>query len=52
MSRVGWVLRMALVIGAGALLLTAVTVAVAPRIWRIANAHDEIPVEPEFEDED
>ncbi|HTH06126.1 MAG TPA: biosynthetic peptidoglycan transglycosylase, partial [Ilumatobacteraceae bacterium] len=40
---------MALVIGAGALLLTAVTVAVAPRMWRIANAHDETPVElPDF----
>ena len=49
MSRVSWVLRMALVIGAGALLLTAVMVAVAPRMWRIANAHDEIPVElPDF----
>ena len=49
MSRVSWVLRMALVIGAGALLLTAITVAVAPRMWRIANAHDETPVElPDF----
>ena len=49
MSRLSWVLRMALVIGAGALLLTAVTVAVAPRMWRIANAHEEIPVElPDF----
>ena len=42
-------LRMALVIGAGALLLTAITVAVAPRMWRIANAHEETPVElPDF----
>ena len=49
MSRVSWVLRMALVIGAGALLLTAITVAVAPRMWRIANAHEETPVElPDF----
>ena len=49
MSRVSWVLRMALVVGAGALLLTAITVAVAPRLWRIANAHEETPVElPDF----
>ena len=40
---------MALVIGAGALLITASVVAVAPRLWRIANAHSEIPVElPDF----
>ena len=40
---------MALVVGAGALLLTSIITAVAPRIWRIANAHDEQPVElPDF----
>ncbi len=40
---------MALVIGAGALLITASVVAVAPRLWRIVNAHQEIPVElPDF----
>ena len=49
MLRLSWVVRMALVVGAGALLLTAVTVAIAPRMWRIANAHEEIPVElPDF----
>lgn len=42
---------MALVIGAGALLMTASVVAVAPRLWRIANAHEETPVElPDFAD--
>ncbi len=42
---------MALVIGAGALLVSATVVAVAPRLWRIANAHEEIPVElPDFAD--
>lgn len=42
---------MALVIGAGALLLTATVVAVAPRVWRLANAHSEEPVElPDFAD--
>jgi penicillin-binding protein 1A len=40
---------MALVVGAGALLVTASVVAVAPRVWRIANAHEETPVElPDF----
>ncbi len=42
---------MALVVGAGALLLTASVVAVAPRLWRIANAHQEIAVGlPDFAD--
>ena len=51
MTRLSWVFRMALVIGAGALLMTASVVAVAPRLWRIANAHEEIPVElPDFAD--
>ena len=50
MGRFSWVFRLALVIGAGALLTTAVVVAVAPRLWRIANAHEEVPVElPDFE---
>ncbi|MEQ8438875.1 MAG: transglycosylase domain-containing protein [Ilumatobacter fluminis] len=51
MWKLSWVARMVLVIGAGALLLTATVVAVAPRVWRIANAHEEIPVElPDFAD--
>ncbi|MFW2332661.1 transglycosylase domain-containing protein [Ilumatobacter sp.] len=42
---------MALVVGAGALLLSASVVAVAPRIWRIANAHQELAVVlPDFAD--
>jgi penicillin-binding protein 1A len=42
---------MALVIAAGAMLITATVVAIAPRLWRIANAHQEIPVElPDFAD--
>ncbi|MGH9132793.1 MAG: transglycosylase domain-containing protein [Ilumatobacteraceae bacterium] len=50
MGRFSWVFRLGLVIGAGSLLTTAVVVAVAPRLWRIANAHEEVPVElPEFE---
>ena len=35
---------------AGALLITAVVVAAGPRMWRVANAHDQVPVElPEFQ---
>jgi membrane peptidoglycan carboxypeptidase len=49
--RLSWVLRLALVVGAGALLMTATVVAVAPRVWRLANAHVEEPVElPDFAD--
>jgi penicillin-binding protein 1A len=49
--RLSWVFRLALVIAAGALLLAATMVAIAPRIWRVANAHVEVPVElPDFGD--
>jgi membrane peptidoglycan carboxypeptidase len=49
-GRFSWIFRAALVIGAGALLVTATVAAVAPRVWRIANAHSERPVElPEFQ---
>jgi penicillin-binding protein 1A len=38
------------VVAAGALLVTSVVVAVAPRLWVAANAHEELPVAlPEFE---
>jgi penicillin-binding protein 1A len=47
--RLSWLFRAALIVGAGALLLTASVVAIAPRVWRIANAHQEVPVElPDF----
>ena len=50
MRLTGWLPRLALVLAAGALLVTAVVVAVAPRIWHVANAHEEVPVTlPEFE---
>ncbi|MGI9645815.1 MAG: transglycosylase domain-containing protein, partial [Ilumatobacteraceae bacterium] len=46
----GWLPRLVAVVAAGALLITAVVVAVAPRLWDIANAHEEQPVLlPEFE---
>jgi len=40
----GWLFRLALVIGGGALLVTATVLGVAPRVWRVANAHEEVPV--------
>jgi penicillin-binding protein 1A len=47
---VGWLPRLALVIAAGALLITSVVVAIAPRLWAVANAHEEEPVVlPDFE---
>lgn len=39
-----WLARLGLVVAAGALLITGVVVAVAPEIWRVANAHEELPV--------
>jgi membrane peptidoglycan carboxypeptidase len=48
-TRLSWVFRLALVVGAGALLVTSTIVGIAPRLWRIANAHQETPVElPDF----
>ncbi len=45
-----WLARLGLVVAAGALLTTAVVTAVAPRIWQVANAHEELPVVlPPFE---
>jgi penicillin-binding protein 1A len=50
-TRLSWVFRLALVVGAGALLVTSTVVGIAPRVWRIANAHEETPVElPDFAD--
>ena len=45
-----WLARLGLVVTAGALLVTGVVVAVAPRLWTMANAHEELPVElPPFQ---
>ena len=50
MQRFGWIPRLALVIAAGALLMTSVVIGVAPRIWAVANSHSEDPVAlPDFE---
>jgi membrane peptidoglycan carboxypeptidase len=47
---IAWLLRLGAIIVAGALLTTAVVVGVGPRLWRVANAHDQLPVSlPEFE---
>ena len=50
MRLLGFLPRLLLVVAAGALLLTATVVGVAPRVWSTANAHEELPVVlPEFE---
>lgn len=51
MRAVGWVLRLGIVVAAGALLITAVVVGAGPRAWGVLNAHEEAPVSmPPFED--
>jgi membrane peptidoglycan carboxypeptidase len=48
-QRLYWIPRMLLVIASGALLIVAIVIAVAPRVWSAANAHSEDPVVlPEF----
>lgn len=50
MDRLAWPLRFVAIILGGALLLTGVTLGVAPRVWRIANAHDETAIAlPDFQ---
>jgi penicillin-binding protein 1A len=39
-----WLARLGLVVAAGALLTTSVAVAIAPRLWHAANAHEEEPI--------
>jgi len=41
---VAWLLRLGAIILAGALLTAAVVVGVGPRLWRVANAHEQLPV--------
>ena len=50
MRRIILLLRFVGVLLAGALLLSGVTLAIAPRLWGAANAHDQVPsVLPSFE---
>ena len=50
MNRLVWPIRFVAIVAAGALLLTGVTLGLAPRLWRIANAHDESAVKlPDFQ---
>ena len=44
MRFVTWSVRLGLLVAAGAMLLTAVIVGASPRVWQLANAHDEMPV--------
>lgn len=41
---IAWIFRLVAIVLAGALLLSAVVIAAAPRLWRVANAHEEVPV--------
>ncbi|MEO6126081.1 MAG: transglycosylase domain-containing protein [Ilumatobacteraceae bacterium] len=50
MRRVTWILRLTCLVLAGALFITGVVAAIAPRIWGAANSHDELPTTlPAFE---
>ena len=44
MHRLSWPFRFVAVILAAALMFVGVTVGVAPRLWKIANAHTETPI--------
>ena len=47
---VAWILRLCAIILAGALMMSAVAIGAAPRLWHAANAHEELPIElPGFE---
>jgi len=37
-------MRLSIVVVAGALVVSALVVGVAPRLWQIANAHEEVPI--------
>jgi len=41
---ISWWMRLCIVVVAGALVLTAAVVGVAPRLWKVVNAHVETPV--------
>lgn len=50
MRLIAWLLRLGAIVVAGALLTTAVVIGIGPRLWRVANAHQQVPVVlPEFE---
>ncbi len=44
MHRLAWPFRFAAIVVAGALLMVGVAIGVAPRLWALANAHEETPV--------
>ncbi|MCU1367504.1 MAG: putative penicillin-binding protein, partial [Ilumatobacteraceae bacterium] len=50
MRRVSWIFRLVGTVLASALFVTGITLAIAPRLWGIANSHDELPTTlPTFE---
>ena len=44
MRLITWWMRLSIVIVAGALVVSALVVSVAPRLWNAANAHDQDPI--------
>jgi penicillin-binding protein 1A len=48
--RLAWPIRFVCIVLAGALLVAGVVIGVAPRLWRSAEAHDQLPVKlPSFQ---
>lgn len=47
---IAWWMRLSIVVVAGALVVSALVVGVAPRLWQMANAHEQDPISlPEWE---
>ncbi|MFM7872293.1 MAG: transglycosylase domain-containing protein, partial [Actinomycetota bacterium] len=44
MRFIAWWIRLSILVVAGALVVSALVVGVAPRLWQIANAHEEVPI--------
>lgn len=44
MRLLAWLIRLGAIVLAGALLVAGVVIGVGPRLWRVANAHDQLPV--------
>jgi penicillin-binding protein 1A len=41
---IAWWVRLSILVVAGALVVSALVIGVAPRLWQIANAHEEVPI--------
>ncbi len=50
MRRLAWPIRFVCIVLAGALLVAGVFIGIAPRLWHVAGAHDQLPVKlPTFQ---